>query len=180
VFGPAFPALRLSAAQIARIVIEPVAVAGPRNAIPSLHMAWVLLAWWNSKGLPLWIRTIVALFLVFTVLSTLGTGEHYFIDLIVAFPFAVAVQAIADYQTPLREARRSRPLLGGVLLTLGWLWALSSAPRQIWWASPAIGWTLVTLTVLASFYLRRSTHSACQEEGQCEEREKMAIPGMPS
>lgn len=155
VFGAAFPFLPPTQAQAAHLLVAPMAIAGPRNAIPSLHMAWVLLAWWNSKGLPAWIRIITLVFLVFTVVSTLGTGEHYFVDLVAAVPFAVAVQAISDYRVPLRDPCRSRPLLGGFLMALAWMAAISFTPTPIWWASPAIGWSLVATTLLASFYLER-------------------------
>src|SRR5216684_4913681 len=50
-FGQGFPWHPLSLAQAARIIAEPVAIPGPPNAIPSLHMAWVLLVWWYSRGL---------------------------------------------------------------------------------------------------------------------------------
>lgn len=166
VFGAAFPFLGPTQAQAAHLVVVPIALSGPRNAIPSLHMAWALLAWWNSKRLPAWIRVFTLVFLVFTVVATLGTGEHYFVDLVAAFPFAVAVQAISDYRVPLRDPRRSRPLLGGFLMALGWMAVLSFAPPQMWWTSPAIGWSLVATTVLASLYLERlRSADAGQPEG---------------
>ena len=41
--GNHFPWSPLSVSQASRIFLEPVALAGAPNAIPSLHMAWVLL-----------------------------------------------------------------------------------------------------------------------------------------
>ena len=175
VFGAGFPFMPLSALQLAHLVVAPIPVAGPRNAIPSLHMAWVLLAWWNSKGLAAWIRAVVLFFLVFTVLGTLGIGEHYFIDLIVAFPFAVAVQAACDYRWPVRDARRSRPLLAGLLMTLAWMAALSFAPQRLWLASPVIGWTLIGMTVFASLYLQRVSTAESYREQTRAERKRVAV-----
>jgi hypothetical protein len=61
-------------------------------------MAWVLLVWWYSRALSWWERSIAFFFLFFTVLATLGTGEHYLIDLVVAFPFAVFVEALVRFR----------------------------------------------------------------------------------
>src|SRR5262249_18723518 len=86
-FGTMFPFQPFLTANLHRLFLEPVAITGPRNAIPSLHMTWTLLAWWYSRGLSKLERTIALAFVVFTVTATLGTGEHWFVDLIVAFPF---------------------------------------------------------------------------------------------
>jgi len=94
--GAAFPWHPLAAADPMRLNIAPVLMKGARNAIPSLHMAWVLLVWWNSRGLARWVRTIAAVFVALTVLATLGSGEHYFIDLVVALPFSLMVQALCS------------------------------------------------------------------------------------
>jgi len=50
IFGPRFPWNPLTIDQAARLLLEPILVAGYRNAMPSLHIAWVLLAWWFSRG----------------------------------------------------------------------------------------------------------------------------------
>src|SRR5581483_378110 len=89
--GAAFPWNPPSTADLMQLNVVPVLLAGARNAIPSLHMTWVLLVWWNSRGLARWVRAIAMLFVVLTVLATLGTGEHYFIDLVAAFPFSLMV-----------------------------------------------------------------------------------------
>src|SRR3569833_698853 len=94
VFRGAFPFHMPDYRQAAQLVPTLVALPGPRNAIPSLHMNRVLRAWWNSRGLH-WIwRAIVLYFVVFTVFATLGTGEHYLVDLIVAYPFALLLESL--------------------------------------------------------------------------------------
>src|SRR6202140_2660545 len=105
-FGQGFPWHPLTMAQSARLLAEPVAIAGPPNAIPPLHMAWVLLVWWYSRGLSWWERTVALLFLFFTVLATLGTGEHYFVDLIVAFPFALLMMSICAFSFKITDRSR--------------------------------------------------------------------------
>jgi hypothetical protein len=161
-FGAAFPMHPLSTAQAMSLNIVPVLITGARNAIPSLHMTWVLLVWWNSKGLARWVRTIAAVFVGFTVLATLGTGEHYFIDLVVAFPFSLMVQALCSYSMPFREGERRTAFLFGTLVTLVWL-ALLSFAIKVFWISPLVPWVMVVTTVASSVYfwqrlLKAGTH----------------------
>jgi hypothetical protein len=96
----------MTMAQAAHLLREPIAVQGVQNAIPSLHMAWVLLAWWYSRGLSVWERGIAMMFVVFTAFATLGTGEHYFIDQVVVYPFGVMMQSLCAF--PLRWSQRVR------------------------------------------------------------------------
>src|SRR5262249_6129821 len=92
----------------------------PRNGMPSLHLAGILLSWWHVRPYGLLPRVITALLGLFTVLATLGLGEHYLVDLVVAFPFTLAVQAACMPQEgALRRVSRAA-LLGSVLLVAGW------------------------------------------------------------
>jgi len=68
----------------------------PRNAVPSLHAAWAFIAFWSTKGYGVRIRTAMLSFALLTLVATLGTGEHYVTDLIVALPFAVSIQAMGE------------------------------------------------------------------------------------
>jgi hypothetical protein len=138
--------------QATNLVLAAIQVTGARNAIPSLHMAWVLLAWWNSKGLAAWIRWIAAAFVFFTVLATLGTGEHYFVDLVVAFPFALMVQALCLYPLPFGIGARRVAFLFGTFASLAWM-ALVSFATPVFWISPIIPWTLVAATISLSIWL---------------------------
>jgi hypothetical protein len=152
--GPAhlvmgFPFRQFPTADLPRLILEPLPVVGPRNAIPSLHMAWTLLAWWYSRGLSWWERAIAFAFLALTVVATMGTGEHYFVDLVVAFPFALMVQALCAYPLKWKDARRLTPFLFGLLLTLAWLIALRYSPR-LFWTSALVPWALVIATIALS------------------------------
>jgi len=152
VFTSVFPWHPPSIADVMHMNVVPVLIQGARNAIPSLHMAWVLLVWWNSKGLAGWVRAIAMLFLVLTVMATLGTGEHYFIDLVVAFPFSLMVQALCSYAQPFRRGARRNAFLFGTFVTLIWL-ALLSFSTTIFWSSPVVPWTMIVLTVAPSILL---------------------------
>jgi PAP2 superfamily len=144
-----FPFRQLPTADLPRLLLEPVAVVGPRNAIPSLHMTWTLLAWWYSRGLSWWERAIAFVFLALTIIATMGTGEHYFVDLVVAFPFALMIQSLCAYPLKWKDAKRLTPFAFGLLVTLAWLMALRYSPR-LFWTSALVPWALVIATVVLS------------------------------
>jgi PAP2 superfamily len=153
-FHQDFPFHPISTAQTMHLFLEPVAIAGPRNAIPSLHMAWVLLAWWYSEATSRIVRGIVLSFVVFTVLATLGTGEHYFVDLVVAFPFTLFLLALFSFSIPWNDVRRFGPLLTGLAGTLVWFAILRFGTSFIW-VSPLIPWGLVLVTLVGVIFQRR-------------------------
>jgi hypothetical protein len=152
IFGPDFPWHPLLVSQARELVLQTVPVKGARNAIPSLHMAWVLLIWWNSKGLSRWMRGIALAFLIFTTFATLGLGEHYFVDLVVALPFALMVQAVCWYGLPFTSSSRRRAFLFGTFASLAWMALLSFAP-SFFWISPVIPWAMAISTVSISVCL---------------------------
>jgi len=162
-FGAAFPFHPLSTADAMRINVIPILTSGPRNAMPSLHLAWVLLVWWNSRGLARWIRAIAMIFVVLTAMATIGTGEHYFVDLVVAFPFSLMVQALCSYSLPLRSGERKTAFLFGTFGTLIWL-ALLSFSTAVFWSSPIVPWAMVIATVTSSVILWHRLVAATTEE----------------
>jgi hypothetical protein len=168
-FQKNFPWHPLAIEQARHLFLEPVALLGPRNAIPSLHMAWVLLAWWYSRGLSTIERAIALFYLVFVALATLGTGEHYFIDLIVAVPFALFLESLFAYDLPLGDFNRIRAFAFGLLSTCAWLASLRFAPN-VFWSTPILPWTLCVATVAAALYLemqlRNSSKSTTQSSHQ--------------
>jgi hypothetical protein len=147
-----FPWHPLAIDQAQRLLLQPIPLEGPRNAIPSLHMAWVLLAWWYSRGLSVAERAIALFFLVFVALATLGTGEHYFIDLVVAVPFALFMKSLLAYDLPILDNSRLRAVAFGLLSTCAWLAALRFTPH-IFWSTPVLPWTLCVATVAVGLYL---------------------------
>lgn len=158
-----FPWHPLTTDQARRLFLEPVAIAGMRNGMPSLHMAWVLLAFWCSRGLSIYERSIAVAFVVFTVFATMGTGEHYFVDLIVAFPFAIFIQAVCATRLDWRDRRRYPSFLFGLIATLVWLAALRFAPN-VFWMSAAIPWICCAVTVVLTELLRRPLTDSLTEQ----------------
>jgi hypothetical protein len=109
------------------------------------------------------VRAIALLFLLLTTLATLGTGEHYFVDLVVAFPFSLMVQALCSYSLPFRSGKRRTAFLFGTFATLIWL-ALLSFSTGIFWSSPILPWAMIVGTVAASIFLWRRLLAFTQDQ----------------
>ena len=110
--------------------LQPQWIAAPANAMPSLHCSAALLIWWNSRH---WRpgRYLAPVFLALTLLATIGLGEHYVIDLIVAVPYALFIQALAT-----RYPSRMACLVIAFILWAGWLvslrYAFSLVVDSVW------------------------------------------------
>jgi len=153
---------------LSELSIGMTAVAGPRNAIPSMQATWALLVWWSAWRLNWWARIVATLFLVLTLLSALGSGDHYVVDLVVAVPFTLGVEGLCR--------RRGYAAAGlGFGLTLGWFILLRSGFRL---PAPGLGWLLVAGTILTCVVfqipLYRGQHT---EEGQALSSRLSAMTG---
>ena len=77
----------------------------PPNGVPSIHMATALLIFWALRktrcaGLGL-------AFALLTMLATLGLGEHYLIDLILAVPYSALIMYLNESPAEQISALRS-------------------------------------------------------------------------
>jgi hypothetical protein len=137
-FGAAFPAAPPAPAHLA---LEMVRLNAFPNAMPSLHMAGVVLIWWNARR---WkVGGILAfVFMLLTALAAVGFGEHYFLDLVVAFPYALTIQAIST-----RSDRRFQAIALGIVMTACWFLALLFAPKELCAAPVWVMWALAIVTV---------------------------------
>ena len=114
-----------------------------RNGMPSLHVGWTLLLFWNMRRRSWWMGAIAAAYLTLTALATLGFGEHYLADLMVAPALALAIQAACT-----RTANRTRwvALAIGSATTLAWLIAFrTGAALRIPEGGPT--WVIALLSV---------------------------------
>jgi hypothetical protein len=152
--GRAFPFHPLDANMFRLMPLEAIPIRGPRNAIPSLHMGWVLLTWWYSRGLSAFERVVVMFFVVFTACATLGTGEHYFIDLVVAFPFALFMVTLCAWPPVWTNGTRLATLAFSLLTILLWFAGLRYAPH-FFWTTPLVPWACCVLTVVLAILLKR-------------------------
>lgn len=71
----------------------------PRNCMPSMHTAWALMVFIHSRSGPRWLRWGGTVWLVGTLLATLGAGYHYGVDLAAGAVLCLAVE-MAFCQTP--------------------------------------------------------------------------------
>ena len=114
------------------------------NAMPSLHMTWALLVWiaaWELGSL----AVVMASFIVmFTGFATVGFGEHYFIDLIVAVPLAMAVYGICTARYKLTAV--------GLASVSAWTIYL----RTGFQLSTPLHWLSVMGTIMVAVYMMRS------------------------
>lgn len=153
-FGANYPFHPLTTEQLRQMPIQALTIGGPRNAFPSLHLGWALLACWYAEGLSRWTKIAFSFFLVGTVISTLGLGEHYFVDLVTAFPFALMIQALCLPNVPIRDARRLIPLVAGIAMMVGWMVLLRWGLALVW-INPAVPWLLSAATIAGTVFLRQ-------------------------
>ena len=120
--------------------LKPVHLDGARlNAIPSLHTAWALLNFWRTYKSRKALRLAATLFLRFTLLATLGLGEQYLIDLVVAVSFAVAVRAVF-LPRPDWSCDRKFAVTANAAVIAAWLAALRTG--MLVNSPAAVAWTL--------------------------------------
>jgi hypothetical protein len=174
-FKEGFPFVPFPPLDAPRLFLEPVTIAGARNAMPSLHMAWMLLAWWYSRGLSWLERLIVFIFLAFTAFATLGTGEHWLVDLIVAFPFALMIEGACAYSVPLKKSPRLRAICFGLLATLGWLILLRYAPK-FFWISPVLPWGIAAATIATTVFLQAGLGRIVDLTDRSDQRAAQTVP----
>ncbi len=119
---------------------------GARNCMPSLHFAGALVVWWSSRIWSGWGRLLAFVFLLGTVVSTLGLGEHYVADLVAAFPFALMLQAGWTHVPDSARHTRQAAFWIGCVLTVAWPLLLRYG-LPLFMISPVISWGLIILTV---------------------------------
>ncbi|HEX7150770.1 MAG TPA: phosphatase PAP2 family protein [Thermoanaerobaculia bacterium] len=130
----------------------PVATA-PRNGVPSLHMASALIAFIHARRHGRIAGGVAMVFVIGTLLATMGTGEHYFVDLAVAVPFTFALEFLLQ--------RRVGAAVPSVALFFVWLYALRFHAHV-----SAAMWTLVLATaVLAALDFRRVDEGTTKRDG---------------
>ena len=92
---------------------------GPRNAMPSLHIAWALLLALEMRRLGRAWAVFGVAFVAVTVFATLGLKEHYVIDLIVAVPSTLTIYLLPGlFERDPRRGERLAAILAGGLLTI--------------------------------------------------------------
>ncbi|MGA3020058.1 MAG: phosphatase PAP2 family protein [Bryobacteraceae bacterium] len=132
--------------------LEPMMERAVRNGMPSLHFGTALLLWWNCRIWPMAARRVMLLFLLGTAFATLALGQHYLIDLVVAFPVMLIFQAAAITAVPLSARERWLPLAVGCCGTFAWL-AFLRYGAALWLGRHALSWILVSGTMIGCCWL---------------------------
>jgi hypothetical protein len=107
----------------------------PRNAFPSFHFCWALLAVvlaWRQHGA---LRAAFIAYAACIAAATLALGEHYLVDLVAAPPVLAAICALCIERLSWRAPERWRAVLGGLLFYAAWAILLRPAV-----AHAATGW----------------------------------------
>lgn len=132
----------------------------PRNCVPSLHFTWALLLYWQGRRLGGAVRAATALWLALTALATLATGQHYFVDLVVAVPFAAWVDVLAVRAAPITTRARAQLVVAAAVSLIGWYATLFLAPSAPPSAPSLIAFATVTVGALWVLQARWSAASA--------------------
>ncbi len=147
-----------------------------RSAIPSVQFACALLVWWNAAGLARVWRWLAGAFVMVTILAALGSGEHYFVDLIVALPFTVAMQSFALRARSWASIERRVAFWGGVGLTVAWIVALRLG---VFLNATALCWLAVLATCALTLWWKHGLDRGhgCVEQKVVAVRPVVLIPG---
>jgi hypothetical protein len=118
---------------------------GFRNAIPSVHMAAAEVVVIASLSLIVPWQFVGALAALSTVAATLGTGQHYLVDLVAAAPLTAASMAIAT------GGRRHWKIATINLIGLAaWIAVLRWMPELLL-SRPTLTWVVVAVLVALSW-----------------------------
>jgi predicted membrane-bound spermidine synthase len=127
----------------------------PRNAMPSLHTAWVFALWAYSRLLGVkWVERVCLGVLALTLAATLAKGEHYLIDLVVALPFAVALLAASLRAVSWHDSRKRSIVLAGLGVWLAWIVGLRLG-LGLFESVPGLSWLAVIATLYHGALLQR-------------------------
>ena len=97
-----------------------------RNGMPSMHLTGAILTWMLSVAMRSRLASLMSgLLVIGTVWATLATGEHYFIDLVVALPGAAFLGHLLIRPNRLRNL--PFVLTSGICF-IGWMILLKSVP----------------------------------------------------
>jgi hypothetical protein len=125
----------------------------PRNGMPSLHAAWAALILFNMAGFTRRGRAVLGAFVGFSLWAAVARYQHWVLDLVVAVPFAVAIQ-LAIAGQPGRSPSRS--WIGAAvcgLIVLGWLVGLREGVFLE--VSSWLSWLAVLSTLVLPLWLAR-------------------------
>jgi hypothetical protein len=134
----------------------PAGMYAPRNAFPSMHWGWALLALLLAARCGTRARAAFGVYALLVALSTVALGEHYLIDLVATFPLLLAVFAVCIERLDWRAPARMQALAAGVAMYLAWAWLVHPGPAAAAAAVPGAvaAWCLLSVAASALLYVR--------------------------
>jgi len=114
-----------------------------------MHMVAAILVLWAALPLGAWWRALASLVLALTVLTTIGTGQHYLVDLVAALPLAVAAEASVG-----RRSGWKRRVGLSLALLVAWVAALRWA-ALLFVIVPGFTWTAIVATLIGVMVISR-------------------------
>ena len=153
-----------------------------RNAMPSMHLTGALLVWMLSLGLRYRVAILFSTLFVFaTVWSTLAMGEHYFLDLVVALPYAAFLGSVMIWPQLLRSGwKTATPIWFAGVSFLVWIFLLRVAPLWLsmnpWVVRSFSAWSSIcACTVFWRMTLVAGSPEHSQDTAQSK-REPLGLP----
>jgi len=129
-----------------------------RNTVPSLHATWALLVFLALRNSPFWHRVLGFVLVIGTLFATLGFGEHYAVDWVVACPFVAFVRGTCAFSVPMQNVARQYAIVSGLALISLWVVAIRASPASL--AHPfliqALGLCSVFMSALSEYRLARA------------------------
>lgn len=108
------------------------------NTTPSGHFGWALMMFWfANKYATKPVRIAAGLYAVVMVIATLGTGEHYIIDLVLSVPFTAGILALVHKQWKFAAVT--------MIAVVVWCFALRVGLALVF--PPLVAWILAGATV---------------------------------
>ena len=126
----------------------------PRNAFPSFHLAWALLAVMLTVRFGWAARAVFGVYALLIAFATLALGEHYLIDLVASFPILLAIAALCMERAS--PATRWQSLITGIALYAAWAVLLrpSVALEARQWPMLMAAWCYACVALSVWLYLR--------------------------
>lgn len=138
-------------------MLIPVDIEHRRNCMPSLHFSWAFLMYLHSRSFGIKYTMFYAFFLVVTFIALFAFKEHYFMDVVVAFPFVTFIQSISLPFEQFRTPVRMRALFISLFLLSLWIFYLSVGITMINMTPSVLG-ILVVATIGVSVKLERDLY----------------------
>lgn len=136
----------------------------PRSCFPSLHGTWILMIYFSVYRISRRANLGFLFLVVWTMLGTLSAPiGHYLLDLVVAFPFALANMAISTIPTDKNRQIRLQCVVFGLVSTVAlalairWFPLFLAAHPYLFWLGSA---TLIGLSCWAERRLGNVTLSS--------------------